>query len=136
MPVKTVSDFRGSGHFLSGENDPNLSNEAIVLAPIPVATFPDGLPPGTVVAKITAVGATQGQYYPHDPAAVDGTEAVNALVLTYHHAAPSAAAQKNVAVARHQVVNGNLVTWAVAVDAAEKAAAEAGFAVNQVMFRY
>jgi hypothetical protein len=131
---KTVDPNRGSGRFLHGPNNPNFSNEPVMLAPIDVATFPDGLPAGTVVAKITSGGST-GQWREHDPAATDGRQLTTALALLYHDAPASTAAQSNVIVAREAVVNGNLITYAAAATTNQKAAAEAALAGSQVMVR-
>jgi hypothetical protein len=131
---KTVDPNRGSGRFLHGPNNPNLSNEPIMLAPIDVGTYPNGLPSGTVVAKITS-GGSSGQWGPYEPAAADGRQLTTAVALLYHDAPAATVAQSNVIVAREAVVNGNLITYAAAASTNEKAAAEAGLAANHVMVR-
>lgn len=131
MPItREVDPNLGSAQSLFGENDPNLSNESIVLDPIDIATFPNGLPPDTILGRVTATG----RYRPLDPAATDGTENFGGIL--YHHAPPNVAVQRNVAVVRHQKVNGNLVKYAIAVSAPQRAAVEAQAANAQVMIRY
>jgi hypothetical protein len=131
----TLNPNRGAGRFVWGPLQPNKSNEAIVLAPILAATYPDGLPAGTLLAKITAAGATLGQYAPYDPAAADGTQLLTALGLLWADTLPSAAAQPGTIVARDAVVNANLLNYAVALTAPQLAAAIAGLATQQVIAR-
>lgn len=84
--------------------------------------------------KITvSYAAGSGHYKPIDPAAVDGTQ--NFAAILYDYAPISAATQRAVGVARDVVVNGNLITYAVAVNGGQKAAIEAQAADKLVMIR-
>lgn len=125
MPaLKTILDPKGAGHFLSGPNDPNKSNEQITLAITAVA-----LPSGTVLGMVAA----NSQYKPLDPAAVDGSQ--NFAGILFAPAPISAATQKAAAVCRDAVANGNLLTYVVAVNNAQRLAAEAQAAAKMVMIR-
>lgn len=219
--LKTISEPKGAGHFISGPYDPNKSNEQITLAATTIAllsgtmlgrvargiqtvavaanagntgdgafaaapTADAGVAPGdytlTVIEpaanggtvlvsrpdasqdgiarigvayngsvnftlndgaadyvagdghKITVSYAEgSGHYKPVDPAAVDGTQ--NFAVILYDYAPISAATQRAVGTARDVVVNGNLLTYAVAANAGQKAAIEAQAAEKLVMIR-
>ncbi len=85
-------------------------------------------------ARITVTyAAGTGHYKPIDPAAVDGSQ--NFAGILYEGRPISNAVQKAVSVERDVVVNGNLITYAVAVDAAQKAAIEAQAMAKQVIIR-
>lgn len=114
----------GAGHFLIGENDPNLSNESITLAPTGV-----DLLAGTILGKITA----SGLYVPINPAAADGSQ--NFAGILYGRRDTNASNQRATAVVRRQVVNSNLLTYVNAANAAQKTAIEAQAAAAMVMFR-
>jgi hypothetical protein len=79
-------------------------------------------------------GAASGQYKPIDPAAKDGTQIWAGILFGRRGA--SAATQRATSVARHQVVNGNLLTYVNAVNGAQKAAIEAQAAAAGVIIRY
>ena len=84
--------------------------------------------------KITvSYAAGSGQYKPIDPAAIDGSQ--NFAAILYDYAPISAATQPATGVARDVVVNGNLITYAVAANAGQKAAIEAQAADKFVMIR-
>src|SRR5882757_4952797 len=104
-------DGMGNGAFCSGPNDPNRCNEQIILAITTVA-----IPSGTVLGKITATSL----YKPIDPAAVDGSQ--NFAGILWARKEINTATQKAAAVVRHQVVNGNLLTYLVTVTSPQKAA--------------
>lgn len=123
--LKTVAiDGMGDGAFCVGENDPNLSNEAITLL-----ANAEVYPAGTILGKITA----SGKYKKWDIAAVDGSEVVKAIL--WGRKEISAADQKAVAVFRHQVVNGYALTYLAAATDPQKAAAEAVLATAMIMVR-
>lgn len=127
--LKTVNlDSQGDGAFISGHNDPNLSNEQIVLIPTTVA-----LPAGTVIAKYTS-GGNVGKWGPLIPGASDGSQ--TAAGILFGRREINTAAQKAVAVVRKTVVNGNLLTYINTVTTNQKAAAEAALASAMLMVRY
>lgn len=220
--VKAVNGNIGSGRFMSGENDPNFSNEAIVVAittillpagtvlgrvnfgaqaiAAPVAgagnvgngvftvapTADANIPAGDYVIEVigevanagrlrienpdgsedgvgnvavayngkinftlgdgatdwkigdrfvvtVSYAAGSGQYKPYDATAHDGTE--TAVGILWHDAPINTGTQKNVMLARHGVVNQNLLTWAVAADTNQKAAAIAALATKGIIVR-
>lgn len=219
--LKTITEPKGAGHFLSGPFDPNKSGEQITLAATTIAllsgtmlgkvsrgvqtvdatanagntgngvfaaapTADAGVAPGVytlTVIEPAANGGTilvgrpdgsedgiarigvaydgsinftlndgaadyvagdghkvtvsyadgSGHYKPIDPAAVDGTQ--NFAAILYAYAPISAATQRAAAVARDVVVNGNLITYAVAANAGQKAVIEAQAAEKMVMIR-
>jgi hypothetical protein len=134
-PHKILNPNIGAGRFVWGPLQPNKSNEAIVLAPIDAGTYPLGFPAGTLVAKITAVGATAGMYGPYNPAAADGTQLLTAIGLLWKDTPPSAVAQPGTVLARDAVVNANLLNFAVALNAGQLAAAIAALATQQIIAR-
>lgn len=85
--------------------------------------------------KITVgYAAGSGQYKPIDPAALDGSQ--NFAAILYEGRPVSAATQRGVGVVRGPVVvNGNLITYAVAMNDAQKKAIEAQAALVGVMIR-
>lgn len=136
VPHKILNPNIGTGRYIWGPYQPNKSAEAIVLAPIDAVTYPNGLPDGTVLAKITAAGDTQGQYGPYDPAALDGRDAVTALGFLYGDKPASTDAQPGVISARDFTANGHLITWAAAVTDDQKTAAIAGLSAQLVIVRF
>lgn len=125
MPqVKTFDPNIGDGHFLSGHYDPNLSGESIILAPTAVA-----LPAGTVLGKQTV----NGQYYPLNPGATDGTQTFAGLL--YGRREISTGTQRAAAVVRQAVVNYNLVSWVVAATDPQRNTVIAAAATAGVMIR-
>lgn len=73
------------------------------------------------------------QYKPIDPAAVDGSQ--NFAAILYAGRPISTGTQRATGVARDVVVNGHLITYAVAANDAEKAVIEAQAAAQMVMIR-
>lgn len=134
-PHMILNPNLGRGKFIWGPYEPNRCAEAVVLAPIDAGTYPKGLPDGTLVAKITAVGATQGQYGPYDPAAADGRQLLTSLGLLYGDFPASAAAQPGTIGARDFVANLNLINFAVALNAGQVATAVAGLAAQHIIAR-
>lgn len=125
MAIKTIDPNLGAGKFLIGELDPNKSSEHETL----VASAGD-LKDGTMMAKFTG-GGNVGQVVKFDPAGING-QAV-AYGLLYGAKANVAATQRVVVVVRDVVVNGNLIDYAAAATAPQKAAAEASLKAAQVV---
>jgi hypothetical protein len=124
--LKTVTkDLRGDGHFVSGDIDPNKSNDHLVLK----ASIGD-VPAGQVLGKVTATGA----YAPHDPAASDGTEVAAAIL--WGARANKAATQRAVGVFRNVVVNGNALTFKAGITTNQRDAAVAALATKGLMVRF
>lgn len=117
MPMTTIDPNLGAGQFISGELDPNKSNEHESLA-----ASQGALKDGTAMAKLTA-GANNGKVVPFNPAGVDGANALYGYLFGAKK--NKAAAQRVVVVVRDAVANGNLVTYAFATTDPQKAAAEA-----------
>lgn len=123
--LKTVAiDGMGDGAFCIGENNPNLSNEDVTVLANAIV-----YPAGTVMGQITA-----SKKWKHwDVAAVDGSEVAKGILFGRKEI--SAADQKGVIVARHQVVNGNAISYLAAATDPQKAAAEAALATAMIMVR-
>ncbi len=125
--LKTVNqDGYGAGHFLHGEYNPQRTAEQVLLK-----ASAGALVTGHIVAKVTATG----QYAVYNPAGADGTQLPANAAILYEGRENLAATQKAVIVARHQVVNGNALTFPT-LTAPEKAALLAGLAANGIIVRY
>src|SRR3546814_11695654 len=84
---------------------------------------------GTVRGKITA----SGKYKKYDPVAVDGSEVAANAVILYADTPLLAADQKATIDVRDGAVNGNALTWAIAVDDTQRNAVLAGMAARRLM---
>lgn len=124
--LKTIQlDGRGDGHFISGDCDPNISNEHITLK-----ANAGNLPAGQVLGKLT-VG---GQYAAHDPDAEDGTE--DAVAILWGARENRATAQRASATFRHAVANGNALTMKTGISNNDRDAAIAALAAQHLMVRF
>lgn len=122
----TQADLRGAGHFVSGDCDPNINNDHIV-----IAANSGALVAGTVLGKVTATG----QYTAHDPAAVDGSEAAAALL--WDDREDSTSTQRAAAVTRGPIaINGNSLTFADGISTVNRDAAVAALAALGIMVRF
>lgn len=124
MVSRTFDPNLGDGLFLVGPNDPNRSNENIVLAATTVE-----LPAGTALGKVTA----SGKYVPWAPAAADGSQ--NLAGFLWGRRPISTGDQRAAMVARDATVNGNLVTYINVPSAPQLAAAIAAASANSLMIR-
>ncbi|MCK2095225.1 head decoration protein [Thauera aromatica] len=73
--MATFTEARRTGSYILSEANGTRSREDLV-----IASGAGVLEPGTVLGKITAVGANQGKYAPYDDTADDGTEAAAAIL--------------------------------------------------------
>lgn len=73
--MATFTEARRTGSYILSEANGTRSREDLV-----IASGAGALEPGTVLGKITAVGANQGKYAPYDDTAADGTEAAAAIL--------------------------------------------------------
>lgn len=115
----------GDGHFLSGPNDPNKSNESIMLGITTVV-----LPSGLVLGRITATGL----YVPLAPAASDGSQTFAGIL--WGRRPIKTTTQRGAAVVRDAVVNGNLLTFINALSTPQRTAMLAAAAAAGVIIRF
>lgn len=127
MPSITIDPNKGAGKFLIGQYDPNKSAEHATLA----ASQGD-LPDGTVLALMTG-GANIGKLQKFVGGGADGSGTAWGILVGDKKNV--AATQRVVVLVRDQVVNKNLVVFAGAANDAQKAAAFASLAANQVIAR-
>jgi len=122
MSVKT--ETRRVGDFMLSEANGTLSRENIVVA---LGTHV----PGTVLGKITAVGADQGKFVALDPAGEDGSEVAAAIL--YGHA--NGTDVPGVGITRLAEVRADLLVWPVGISEANKTAALSALAVSHLVAR-
>ena len=116
MPIKNADPNLGSGKFLSGDFDPNISSEHETLI-ANAGVYVDG----TVMGKLTS-GANIGRVVNFDPANVEG--AAVAYGILFGDKLNKTTIQRVVVVVRDQVVNGNLITYRATATTPQRAAAE------------
>lgn len=123
----TQADLRGAGHFVSGDCDPNINNDHIV-----IAADAGAMVAGTVLAKVTATG----QYVQHDPTAVDTGEE-DAVAILWDDRPASTSTQRAAAVTRGPIaINGNSLTFADGISTVNRDAAVAALAALGIMVRF
>lgn len=131
MPAPTRHFQSDRGAILSTAADPQRSIEQAMLAANPAADRRRNI----VVAKITAVGATKGQYAPYDPAGADGTQLLTQLAILKEGQIISAVATRHTFWVRDCEVKAPALVYVNAVDAAQKPAVEAALAVQGIIVR-
>jgi len=119
-------DGMGDGAYLIGNFDNNRTNVQGMLA-----AKATEYRPGTVLGKITA----SGLFTPLNPSANDGSQNF-AGILYGRRPAKAAATQRAAVTVREATVNGNLLIYEVAVNATQKAAAEAQASAAGVIIGY
>jgi len=111
--------------FLLSEGNGQISRENVTLASGAAAAYP----PGTVLGKVTA----SGKFVALDPEGEDGSETA-AAILCAGADATSADVEAAVIVRDAEVASDRLV-WPAGIDPADKAAAVAAFAGNNIHVR-
>lgn len=86
--------------------------------------------PGTVLGMVTA----SGQYVAHAPGAADGSQNAAAIAL-YPALTGAGQTVKIAAITRAAEVNGNILTWANGITAAQKTAAITALAAVGIIVR-
>lgn len=121
--MTVVNEARHAGEFLVYEDEVNYSRENIVLA------SGQNLPAGAVIGKVTA----SGKWKSADPAAEDGSE--NAAGILLYPVNATSADVDTVAVVRHAVVNGHLISYHTGSTGGEKTANVASLKALGVLVR-
>jgi hypothetical protein len=125
LPLK-----HGIAHYIVSEvQDMYICREAVVMA-----QGNGKFPAGTILGRITAAGATLGQFKPWRPEATDGSQ--NAIAILFQDVDTTSKAVKRTITARHtEVQRSALSIVGAAVTDAQKNAAYAQLAVNTIIMR-
>jgi len=106
------------------EDQEFLSREEITVGPLTARAEPGSL---------MAIKTSDSKYYPHAPAAADGTQNAKGILLDGLDI--STADQKGVINNRHTVANGKKITFASGITGPQKTAAIAALADLGVLIR-
>ncbi|MGF9694709.1 head decoration protein [Rhizobium sp. 0TCS1.26] len=114
--VTLVQGLRPTAHYIVCEANGYRSREQIV-----IAAGSGKLDAGAVLGKITAAGATIGQYKPYAPAANDGTQ--TAAAVLYEGCDATADAVRRTVTARDTEIHADVLVWAAGVTDPQKTTA-------------
>jgi hypothetical protein len=129
MATLTEDRFSGAAHYIVSEaNGMYRSREQGI-----VASGSGVLKSGTVMGRITADGATKGQYKPYAPGASDGSQTA-AAILWEGCDATSATVRRTFTV-RDTEVHADVLVWGGSVNDTQKNAALAALAAAGIISR-
>ncbi|MBO9125466.1 MULTISPECIES: head decoration protein [unclassified Rhizobium] len=126
--VTLTKGTRPTAHYIVSEANGYRSRDQIV-----IASGSGKLDAGTVLGKITAAGATIGQYKPYAPGANDGTQ--NAVAILYEGCDATAKTVRRTVTARDAEVHADVLVWANGVTDPQKTTALAALAALGVAAR-
>lgn len=125
--TKSFTSVRDEEHVIS-EAQGRRSREQVLID----SALAETLLPGTVLGKVTATG----RYLPLNPAAADGTETAATVANHREEVRDPVAHIRTSAMARDCELNGNKMFWPEGITDAQKKAAEAQLALQDIIVRY